>query len=129
MLRPVPKDRSAYLVIAHGSREPKSGEAFRRFLDSFRKKVKDRKVVGAYLELNKPDIPEAIEDCIASGDRQIFIVPLMLFPGRHVKEDIPKFIQEAKARHPEVDFHYGGPLAEDPKMLELLQSRITQMSS
>lgn len=125
----MPKSHAAYIVIAHGSREPKSGEAFNSFLDAFRNKVHSRKVVGAYLELNKPTIPEAIEECILAGDTEIFIAPLMLFPGRHVKDDIPKFIQEAKAKHPEIDFHYAGPLADDPKMLDLLESKINQMSS
>ncbi len=72
-------------------------------------------------------------DVVKGGAEEIFVMPLMLFPGRHVKEDIPREIQEAKRLFPEVDFHYTGALALDskkakgisePKMFELLLSKI-----
>lgn len=115
---------SAYLIIAHGSREKEANEAFKRLLERFRKLHPDRHVEGAFLELAKPSIPDAIENCIKSGAREIFILPLMLFPGRHVKEHIPAFIEEAKARHPQVDFHYAGPLCEDQGMLHVLEEKL-----
>ena len=114
---------SAYLVIAHGSRDPEGNQAFMDFLAQFRKAHPERKVEGAFLELAKPDIPEGIERCVAGGAAQIFVLPLMLFPGRHVKQDIPRFIQEAKFRHPEVDFHYAGPLADHPLLMDLLEEK------
>lgn len=115
---------SAYLVIAHGSREAQSNQAFMDFLEKFRRTHPGRKVQPAFLELAKPDIPDAIEKCMRDGVREIFVIPLMLFPGRHVKEDIPRFIQEAKAKHPEADFHYAGPLCDNEKMLDLLAEQV-----
>lgn len=113
----------AYLVIAHGSRDREGNQAFFDFLEKFRKAYPRRHVEGTFLELAKPSIPEGIEACVARGAKEIFVLPLMIFPGRHVKEDIPRFIQEAKAKHPEVDFHYSGPLADHPLMLELLEEK------
>ena len=115
--------KSVYLVIAHGSRDPESNEAFQSFLEDFRKAFPGRNVTGAFLELSKPGVPEAIEKCIASGAETVFILPMMLFPGRHVKNDIPKMISEAKAKHPEVDFHYGGPFSDSPKLREILEEK------
>ncbi len=112
-----------YLVIAHGSREQEANQAFFDFLERFRKKYLERKVQGAFLELAKPSIPEAIEQCVSEGTTEIVVMPLMFFSGRHVKTDIPQLIQEAKTRHPEVDFHYTGPLAEHPMLLELLEDK------
>jgi len=119
--------KTAYLVIAHGSRDSEANQAFTRFLQGFKATVKDRLVVGAYLELAKPSIPEAIETCVQKGAGEILILPLMLFPGRHVKEDIPQIIQEAKARHPEIDFHYSSPLHDHPLLVKLLDDKAKAM--
>lgn len=121
--------QSAYLVIAHGSRDKEGNEAFFKFLAQFRKAYPKRYVEGAFLELAKPNIPEAIETCIRKGAEQIFVLPLMFFPGRHVKEDIPRFIQEAKARHPKVDFHTAGPLSDHPMTLQLLEEKAKALIS
>lgn len=115
--------KSSYIVIAHGSRDKKANQAFFEFLKSFRKICAGKKVEGAFLELAKPSIPEAIQGVIREGCKEIFILPMMFFPGRHVKQDIPRFIQEAKAEHPEVDFHYAGPLAGHPMLLKLLKAK------
>ena len=105
--------KSFYLVIAHGSREKESNEAFLDFIKNFREAHAGRNVEYAFLELSKPAIPEGIEKCIRAGAKEIFVIPMMLFPGRHVKKHIPEFIQEARSRHPDVDFHYAGPLTDD----------------
>ena len=119
--------KSAYVVIAHGSRDEKANKAFFQFLKSFRRVCYGKKVEGAFLELAKPTIPEAIEKSIRGGAREIFILPLMFFPGKHVKRDIPLYIQEAKAKHPALDFHYAGPLAGHPMLLKLLKAKAQSM--
>lgn len=117
------KKESFYLIIAHGSRDEEAAQAFNEFLNRFRSKFPNRQVQGAYLEICKPSIPEALETCIKNGAKEIFVMPLMFFPGRHIKKDIPAFIEEAKAKHPEIDFHYSGPLADHPLVLDLLEEK------
>jgi sirohydrochlorin cobaltochelatase len=119
--------KSTYLVIAHGSRDKKANQAFFDFLKSFREVFTGKKVEGAFLELARPSVLEAIYQAITGGSEEIFILPLMFFEGRHVKQDIPRFIQEAKARYPEVDFHYAGPLAGHPMLLKLLKAKAQAM--
>ena len=132
------KNKSAYLLIAHGTRDPEGEEAFFNFVEEFRRAFPDRKIEPSFLEICRPSIPEGIEKCIQGGTREIFVLPLMLFPGRHVKEDIPRQIQEAKSRYPEIDFHYSGPLAlkskkkgpgSEPKMFDLLLEKISQIGA
>lgn len=119
--------KSAYLIIAHGSREAEANQAFFDFLERFRAAYPDRLVEGSFLEIAKPTIPQGIENCIRKGVSEIIVLPMMFFPGRHVKEDIPRFIKEAKAGHPEVDFHYAGPVSEHPMLLSLLEEKAKQM--
>ncbi len=117
--------KAAYLVIAHGSREKASNQAFQDFLKRFQESQPERLVEGAYLELAKPNIEEGIHRCIQRKAKQIFIIPLMLFPGRHVQDDIPRLIQLARVKNPDVDFHYTGPLSDQPeKLAALLEGKV-----
>lgn len=115
------KSKVAYLVIAHGSRDAQANQAFQNFLKRFRRMAQGRKIFGAFLELAEPSIPEALEAACRSGHTEIVIVPMMFFPGRHVKQDIPRLIQETKAQFPEVDFHFASPVAENPLLGKLIK--------
>lgn len=117
------KSKSAYIVIVHGSRDAEANQGFDQFLKQFRAEFPGREVYGAFLEIAKPSIPEALEKAIRDGASEIFILPMMFFPGRHVKEDIPRFIQECKAKHPHADFHFAGPLGNHPLMIELMKEK------
>ncbi len=118
------------LLIAHGSREEESNQALFLLLEKFRTENPDKNVFGAFLELASPSIPEGIELCVVSGAREIFVVPLMLFPGRHVKKDIPVFIKEAEKKYPGIVFHYGGPFADklsQKELIDFLKRKIATM--
>src|SRR5207253_11252133 len=65
---------SAYIIIAHGSREKEGNDAFFDFVEKFRGAYPKRHVEAAFLELAKPDIPQAIERCVQSGASEIFVV-------------------------------------------------------
>lgn len=130
------KSKSAYLVIAHGTRKKQGRLTLFRFVEKFQKAFPDRRVQPAFLKLCRPSIREGIECCVEKGAEEIFVLPLMLFPGRPVEENIPCEIQEAKRRHPHVDFHYSGALAlasraqgciSEPKIFELLLSKISAL--
>ncbi len=112
--------KSIYIMIAHGSKDAEANTAFEGFVTKFRKAYPKKYVEGAFLELAKPSISEVIERAALRGINEFFIIPLMVFPGRHVKKDIPEIIKQAKAKYPAVDFHYAGPLSEQPLFLKLL---------
>lgn len=123
------KSKSAYIVIVHGSREAEANRAFEAFLKKLAAKAKSRKIYGAFLELCKPSIPEALEAALSAGAREIFILPMMFFPGRHVKQDIPRFVQEAKAKYPDAYFHFASPLADHPLMVKLLADKAKKVKN
>lgn len=115
--------RSAYLLIAHGSRQKEANEGLWNLVARFRKVCPKRYVTGCFLEAAKPAIPEGIRECIHEGADEIFVMPLMLFPGRHVKRDIPVYIEEASREFPEVSFHYTTPIGDHPLLMELLEDK------
>lgn len=112
-----------YVVIAHGSKNVKSNEAFFEFLKKFRKTYPEKKVEGCFLDCARPNVPETLEKYASSNYSGIVVIPLMFFPGKHVANDIPDMIKKTKAKYPGIDFHYSGALADHPKMLEILADK------
>lgn len=117
---------AAYLLIAHGSREKKFQEEFFDFLKKFRSCFPDRKIAHAFLDVSSPNITQAIEACILDGVEDIVVVPMMIFSGKHIKEDIPRLISQAKGKHSHVQFHYTGPLADSSMLVHLVDDKIMQ---
>jgi sirohydrochlorin cobaltochelatase len=91
---------NAYLLVSHGSRDPRPQVAIDKLADRLRlhlaaiSPAKSPILVGiAQLELaTKPlhlQISDFARQCTKIGISQIVILPLFLIPGVHVMEDIP----------------------------------------
>lgn len=112
-----------YVVIAHGSKNLRSNKTFFEFLKKFKKAYPEKKIEGCFLDCVRPNVPETLEKCASLNYAGIVVIPLMFFPGKHVAKDIPGMIKNAKAKYPEIDFHYSGALADHPKMLDILADK------
>ena len=115
--------KSFYLLIAHGSRQNQANRELFKLVEKFRKAYPKRRIEGCFLEIASPSIPVGIQICIDKGAEEIFVIPLMVFTGRHVQEHIPSYIREARIQHPELDFHFGTPLADHPLLLKILEDK------
>ena len=63
-----------------------------------------------YNEFCRPSIAEAIEQVIAQGATQVFVIPSMLTPGGvHSEVDIPRALEAVRAAHPAVSITYIWP--------------------
>lgn len=78
------------------------------------------RVIPAFLELAEPDIQTGVDLCKHAGADAITVVPYFLSAGRHVAEDIPKALQEAACRHPNLRLQLAmhvGQHQDIPKLL------------
>jgi len=91
----------ALILIAHGSRVKKTAEEMQRLIDRVQLRFSDRKVVAAYMEIQSPGLVETVDDQIKKGAKEISILPLFFFEGRHMREDIPSQVSECKEKFPE----------------------------
>ncbi|AFZ57380.1 sirohydrochlorin chelatase [Anabaena cylindrica FACHB-243] len=86
---------SAYLLLSHGSRDPRPEIAMRQLAKLISQKLANgENLVGiATLELNIQPLHQQIQDfaktALALGCKCLKIVPLFLVPGVHVMTDIP----------------------------------------
>jgi sirohydrochlorin cobaltochelatase len=84
---------TAFVLIAHGSRDPAWAEPFQRLAHG----------VGAHLafvEMGSPTVDEAVTRAIAGGARAVRLLPLFMAVGRHVRHDIPACVERLRAAHP-----------------------------
>ena len=108
------------VLLAHGSRD----ERWRAPVEAVARRVvaldPSARVACAYLELVAPDLRTAAEGLIAHGTAAIRVVPLFLGMGRHVREDLPRLLDELRQRHPAVGFSLAQAVGEEPEVIELL---------
>lgn len=92
------------LLVAHGSRREASNDEIRELTASLGARSGGRfgHVSCGFLELAEPSIPAAVDAAVARGAEQVTVLPYFLSAGRHVAEDIPAALDEARHRHPGV---------------------------
>ncbi len=88
----------ALLLFAHGSSEPGWAEPFVRLQSIIRRREPEKVVELAFLERMKPSFDEAVDALHARGVRKITIAPVFLAIGGHMRNDLPKLIDDAKQR-------------------------------
>ena len=67
-----------------------------------------------------PDLRTAAAGLIAGGAGAIRVVPLFLGMGKHLREDLPRLLDELRALHPGVAFSLARPSGEEPEVIDLL---------
>jgi len=88
--------KDGIILFAHGSREPEWAQP----LESIARQLSGEFTVElAYLERMKPTLDEAVDSVVAKGARRVRIVPVFLGVGGHLKEDLPRLVEAARARH------------------------------
>ena len=120
--------KSALLIVAHGSREKPAQQEFKKLVGKYRKRHPGWKIAHAFLELAEPSIPQALES-LAATSGEILILPLFLFAAKHVRQHIPEILAAFRKEHPKIKVKLAKPLGADPKLLEILDERASQIRS
>jgi sirohydrochlorin cobaltochelatase len=97
------KHQSGYLLVAHGSRDPRSQLALTQLAELFSNCLTDQQVGTAVLEFGEASLDQQIltfAGKLQAGDC-LEILPLFLLPGVHVREDLPTAIDLARSSLPE----------------------------
>ena len=79
------------------------------------------------MELTGPTIQEGVDKCVEQGYTELSALPILLFAARHNKFDITNELDRARQRHPQIKFYYGRHFGITTKIIELWQSRLTEL--
>lgn len=115
--------KTALLVMVHGSPRPVANKDMFRVVEEVQARgVFDHVQVG-FMECNAPTIPDAIEACASSGAERVVAVPYFLHTGTHVADDLPTLLEEARERHPHIQFQMGRYIGASPLLTDILSRR------
>ena len=85
---------SALLLFAHGSSDPGWAAPFVRLRAEIERREPHRRVALAYLERMSPSFEEAVAALHAEGVTAITVAPIFLAIGGHMRNDLPKLIED-----------------------------------
>ena len=115
----------ALLIMVHGSPKPIANSEMFRVVEVIRQRKACLIVEVGFMECNDPNIPEAIDTCVAAGATSIVAVPYFLHTGTHVADDLPTLLETAQSRHPDIEFRMGPYLGQAPQLTDILADRIS----
>ncbi len=78
------------------------------------------RVLPAFLTLLEPDLAQALKTAVKGGAKEIHVLPLFFFSGKHVLEDIPTLFAQLETKHPGVKLVLREPLGRHPGFFDFL---------
>lgn len=115
------------LMVGHGSRDHQGRQRLLDFAAAYQAADPSRPVVPCFLELTTPSIQDGVDQCVAKGYTELSVLPILLFAARHNKFDVTNELDRARARHPQVTFHYGRHFGITPEIIDLWRTRLDQL--
>ena len=112
------------LMVGHGTRNLKGRQDLIDFARIYQELDSSRPVIPCFLELTEPSIQDGVDQCVDQGYTDISVLPILLFAARHNKFDVTNELDKARARHPQVTFHYGRHFGITPAIFDLWQIRL-----
>lgn len=119
--------KHAVLLVGHGSKLTGSNAALERVISALREKEPATFFQSAFLELQSPNIVEGIKLCLRQGADEVVVVPYFVQTGRHVVEDIPRIVAEAKAEFPGKSICLAEYLGFDQRVVSVVADRIREV--
>jgi sirohydrochlorin ferrochelatase len=120
--------RLAIIIVDHGSRSAASNRLLEDVVSRFGDQFGDvcEVVEPAHMELAEPTLSQAFARCAARGADTIAVVPFFLGPGKHIREDIPRLVNDAAVFFPHIRHVVAAPLGSHDLILRLLAHRAAE---
>ena len=114
---------STVLLVGHGSRNQAGNEEILRFTEAWRKRNPARCIEVCFIEHADVLLDEGLDRAAANG-RQVIVVPLIINAAGHVKMEIPEAVEQARTRHPGIEFVCVSHLGMGKEIHTILKQRI-----
>ncbi|MBI3958075.1 MAG: sirohydrochlorin chelatase [Chloroflexi bacterium] len=118
------KKQAALLLMAHGTPDAAANAPLERIAERLGVASDYCQVTVSYLDCNEPTIPTAIDGLVENGAARIVALPYFLHKGRHVRDDLPRLLAEARQRHPALEITEAAELGYDLRLAELIAERV-----
>lgn len=120
--------KNAVVILGHGSKANEALDILKKYGEMVKLAGQFDIVEIASLQFNQPDLPAALKTVINMGAKRVVIVPLFLYNGIHVQEDIPALLAEEQAKNAGIEFVLTDNLGLDKRIVDIVLERIREVS-
>jgi sirohydrochlorin cobaltochelatase len=120
---------NALILFAHGARDPAWALPFIAIRDAVRASNPNQRCELAFLELMQPSLSDVIEQCTSDNATTLTIAPLFMAAGGHLKNDLPKLIDQIRERHPSLSVRVLPPIGDVPEITNAIASWLNKSST
>lgn len=121
---PAMDDKTALILLAHGSRDTRWKEPFVKIKNEIQKEHFFQQVELAFFELDSPLLEDVVTKFEKQGYREIKIEPLLLASGFHIQKDLPGRLKKLRIRFNKLNFTTGTALIERETVSSAIVSSI-----
>ncbi len=118
---------STVLLVGHGSRNSEGNREIEKFASSWRKQNTGWHIETCFIEFAEVLLDAGLDRAAkhaANKSKKVIVVPLILNAAGHVKTEIPQFIEQARSRHPGIQFNYARHLGANDAILMVLKREL-----
>jgi sirohydrochlorin cobaltochelatase len=116
----------AIVLFAHGARHPDWARPFQQLVAELGERLPGERIVLAFLELMKPALADCAAALYADGVRNLRVVPVFLGVGGHLKEDLPRIVEEIRAKFADLAITVEPPIGEQPEVISAIAKAIAR---
>jgi len=118
--------KTLVVILGHGSRAAEHNAGLQQVAEMVKTKT-NLPVQTAYMENCDPDVGCVIRSAAAEGFQRFVIMPLFLFRGIHVAQDVPQEVEKIKQDLPGIEVIFTRHLGADPKIAEIVWDRVQEV--
>ena len=119
--------KTAVVLMGHGSRDSAGAVEFVAMAEALRR-LRPKWSIGVgvleFPDASAPSIQDAFDQAVAEGAQRIVASPVLLFRAGHAKDDMPREVDTARLRYPDVDIRETPDLGTDEALLDLVAERV-----
>ncbi len=115
------------ILLGHGSRSKDAQLVVNDLVVQIKRTGLFDFVTGAMLQFNKPDLAVAMSEVVSMGVKKIIVVPLFIFKGIHMQEDIPEILEQERKKYPMIEIQLANNIGSDDRLTDILIDRIREV--
>ncbi len=116
--------KQAILLVGHGSRRSEANEELAKLREMVDRKRPGSKITYGFLQFAKPNLREALAELDDDELEEVTIVPVFLYDGIHMQEDIPAILAKETMERPHLRLVLAPVLGIDERMAEIIWDRV-----
>lgn len=115
------------LILAHGSKRQETEKTLNSLVGKVKAKTGESLVLPAYLQFSEQNLEVGVDRLVESGAKNIRIVPMFLFDGVHVTQDIPEELESIRKKYPGISIRMSEHLGDDDRIADIIVERVRSL--